>query len=162
MSVENIGFGTTGSYYVHTENDLQSNLLTFHNSTYYLSSIVEKNFNYTLNLSTLENAEWKSITEHKLHSGEIKKTIELGLYPLNEGIGYHIKFNDVDYTVALLNNKGESIVNQFTTKTIYNPSRVLVAVKKELFAVNLPGGTLFFNLEQLKNDGDMKFEFEAK
>ncbi len=43
-----------------------------------------------------------------------------------------------------------------------NPSRLIIDEKKELFAVSLAGGRLFFDKNQLGKVGSVKFEFIKK
>lgn len=161
-AVQNDGFGTTGSYYLKTETDTQEGLLTYHNEHFYLSGVQSQNGGSQLVLYVNEEGKWKKLNETQVESTISSKGVRLGVYPLNEGIGYHAKTSADDLTFALKYDGSKPIVNPFTEKTVFNPSRVLIADRKELFAVTLPEGILFFNLDQLKKDGDVQFEFDAK
>ncbi len=161
-AVGNIGFGTTGSYYLKSEEDVQEALLSFHANRFYLSGVVADGGKSTLQLFEHSEGTWKKRNEHIIEPTSSNKGVSLGVYPLNEGIGYHVQTAADDLTMVLKYDQSAAIVHPFTTKTVFNPSRVLIAEKNELFAVTLPEGILFFNLDQLKKDSDVQFEFQAK
>jgi len=158
----NIGFGTTGAFHLKNNTDRQSGLLTFHNNNFYASGIaVEKNQSI-LTLLELKDGNWTTIAREVIESLLDKKSIQLGVYPLNEGLGYHVISSSGDHTTLLKYDGDTAISNPFTPKTVYNPSRILVEENKKLFAVTLPDGILFFNLDELKAKSNVHFEFKAK
>lgn len=162
VGIQNIGFGTTGSYYLNSEEDTQEGLLSFHNDRFYLTGVVSEGGASVLRMFEYTEGSWKKRNESVIESTASQKAISLGVYPLNEGLGYHVKTSAKDLTLVLNYNGSAPITNPFTPKTVFNPSRVLLDEQKELFAVTLPEGILFFNLDQLKKDSDVQFEFQAK
>lgn len=161
-SVENIGFGTTGSYYLKNNNDIQNSLLTYQNNKFYLSGLNSANNQMTLQLYELSTDKWVLLNQLIIDKEDGKRASQLGIYPLNEGLGYHFKSNSNDNTAFLPFDKSTPLVNPFTEKTIFNPSRVIISEKKTQFAVTLPSGNLFFDLLQLKKTGNVEFEFIKK
>lgn len=161
-TISNSGFGTTGSFYLKSENDSQSGLLTFHNDKFYLTEMSIENNQSNLILFELLDGEWKKINSALIESTSSKKSISLGVYPMNEGLGYHVISTAGDKTMALKYDGSSCIVNPFTEKTVYNPSRVLVSENKEKFAVILPDGTLFFDLTQFGKSENVEFQFVKK
>lgn len=161
-AVQNVGFGTTGSYYLKSEEDTQEGLLSFHNDRYYLSGMVSENGKSILRMFEYQEGSWQKRNESVVEASTSQKNISLGVYPLNEGLGYHVKSAADNRTMVLKYDGSAAITNPFTPKTVFNPSRVLLDERKELFAVTLPEGILFFNLDQLKKDSDVQFEFQAK
>ncbi len=158
----NIGFGTTGAYHLKNNSDQQNALLTFHNNHFYASGILLENNKSILTLLELNEGKWKENARTEVESVLGKKAIQLGVYPLNEGLGYHVIGSNGDNTTLLKYDGTASVTNPFTPKTIYNPSRILVEENKKLFAVTLPDGILFFNLDELKSESNVHFEFKAK
>lgn len=159
-SIENIGFGTTGSFYLKNNNDVQNALLTFHNNRFYLSGLKNEGNQTTLQIYELSTEKWLLINQLPLEKEDEKRIIQLGIYPLNEGLGYHYKGNSGDKTAFLPFDKSSPLINPFTEKTVFNPSRVIIEDEKTQFAVTLPTGNLFFDLLQLKKQGNVKFEFK--
>ena len=92
-----------------------------------------------------------------------KKNLKLGVYPMNEGIGYHLNHNGYNKAsiISIIPNT-ESAHNDFTDRTIYNPSSVFQRKEKEEFTVILPEGLLRFNTNQLKMGGPVQFEMVKK
>ena len=161
-SVQNIGFGTTGAYHLNTDSDAQNALLTFHNNRYYLTGIVTDKGETELQLLEWKEKEWVKINQSTIDKTISKKGYQLGVYPLNEGLGYHLISATGDITTVLKFDNSATIINPFTPKTVYNPSRIIIDENKKLFAVTLPEGNLFFNLEELNKEGSVEFEFMAK
>ncbi len=160
--VTTIGFGTTGAYHLGKTGDSDQSLLTFHNNKFYASGVMNDNNQSVLHLYELQNEEWKELNKTVLETVIGKKGIQIGIYPLNEGLGYHVITGGSNTTTVLTYDKTPAVVNPFTEKTVYNPSRILVAENKTFFAVTLPEGVLFFNLDELNKDGSVEFEFKAK
>ena len=63
-----------------------------------------------------------------------KKPLSLGIYPMNEGIGYHLDHNGYDKVSMIYFEKGKASPphNDFTDKTVYNPSSVFIKKEKNL------------------------------
>lgn len=161
-SVQNIGFGTTGAFHLRAPADDQNALLTFHNDRFYISGISTEKNNTELQLMEWKEKEWVKINQSIIDNTVSKKGYQLGVYPLNEGLGFHLISASGDVTTVLKFDNSATVVNPFTPKTVYNPSRIIIDENKKLFAVTLPEGNLFFNLEELNKEGNVEFEFIAK
>ncbi len=154
------GFGTNGAYYLGTEKDVQNGLITFLNGKYYFTFLNTSDGKQTVELYVSEENEFKKINNYTISNSPAKKTLSIGVYPLNEALTYRISGSDVgDNTLALTLDGKQQIVNNFNNSIINNPSRMIISDKKEFFAVTLPSGNLFFDVKQLKTATDMEFEF---
>jgi len=163
QSFGTVGFGTTGSYYIGAEKDVQNGLVTFHNGNFYFSILNNLTGKNTLELYQLDQENWKLINSHVIHSTLSKKQINIGIYPLNEALSYRISGGDNgEQTVALPLDGSTSITHSFNDSFIFNPSRSIISDKKEFFAVTLHSGNLFFDKNQLKKEGNVEFEFIKK
>lgn len=153
------GFGTNGAYYLKTEKELQNGLVSFHNGNFYFTVLNTSDGKQTLELYQLQENEWKKLNSHILSNTVSKKAVSIGIYPLNEAMTYRISGGDAgDKTLALFLDGSTPITNNFTESVIFNPSRMIISDKKELFAVTLPSGDLFFDRSQLKTATNMEFE----
>jgi hypothetical protein len=161
-SIENTGFGTTGSYYLKNNADLQNALLTYQNNQFYFSGISTSNNQYVLEMYLFENNGWVLNNVLIIEKEKDKRTIQLGVYPLKQGLSYHYKSNAGDNTAFLPFNKSNPNVHPFSEKIIFNPSRVMIEDNKTQLAVMLPSGNLYFELNQLNNQGSVEFEFIQK
>lgn len=164
LMIENIGFGTTGKYYLKTERKAEKGLLTQINGTFYLVGGQRGDATSAeLTLYAWEGGEWKEINDMKLNYFIEKKGLELGIYPMNEGIGYHLDHNGYDKVSLISFTPGqESAHNDFTERTIFNPSSVFERKEKAEFNVLLPGKILVFNTAQLNQPGAVKFELKTR
>ncbi|MDX2360613.1 MAG: hypothetical protein QNK23_07390 [Crocinitomicaceae bacterium] len=164
IPIENIGFGTTGKHYLEDKKTVETGLLTQINGKFYLvGGQRETSSGAEISLFELEQGEWKKLNEMKLSYFIEKKVLKLGIYPMNEGVGYHLDHNGYN-KVSLISYtpNTESAHNDFTERTIYNPSSVFEEKKKEEFTVILPEGLLTFNTNQLNQAGAVKFEFKQR
>jgi hypothetical protein len=164
LSIENIGFGTTGKYYLKTERKAEKGLLTHINSKFYLVGGQRGDATSAeLTLYAWEGGEWKEVNDMKLNYFIEKKSLQLGIYPMNEGIGYHLDHNGYDKVSLISFTPGEeSAHNDFTARTIFNPSSVFERKEKAEFNVLLPGKILVFNTAQLNQPGAVKFELKTR
>ena len=82
---------------------------------------------------------------------------------MNEGVGYHLDHNGYN-KVSLISftPNTESVHNDFTERTIFNPSSVFELKKKEEFNVILPDLLLTFNTNQLNKSGAVNFELKKR
>lgn len=164
IPIENIGFGTTGKYYLNERYNVERGLLTFINGQYYMVGGQRKSeTGAEITLFKLENDKWVDINRMNLNYFIEKKNLKLGIYPMNEGIGYHLDHNGYN-KVSLISftPQKETAHNDFTDRTIFNPSSVFVRKEKEEFNVILPTGLLKFDTSQLGKEGAVKFEFKGK
>jgi hypothetical protein len=164
IPIENIGFGTTGKYYLNDKFTIESGLLTFINNKFYLIGAQRRaETGAEITLFEYKEAEWLELNSMKLNYFIEKKNLKLGIYPMNEGIGYHLDHNGYD-KVSLISfiPRDHSSHNDFTQRTIFNPSSVFERKKKEEFNVILQEGLLVFNTNQLNQKGTVKFELIKK
>ena len=160
IPIENIGFGTTGSYYLEDKDNVESGLLTFINSKFYLVG-AEKGTGTAAEITLFEliEAEWKPLNAMQLNYFIENKNLKLGIYPMNEGVGYHLNHNGYNkVSMIYYTSNKEAPHNDFTSRTIFNPSSVFERKKKEEFNVILTNGLLKFDTSQLGKKGSVKFE----
>lgn len=161
IAVENIGFGTTGKYFLQDKTTTDKGLVTFINDKFYMVGGVSTENSAELILYERFGAEWTELNRMKLSYFIPKKTLKLGLYPMNEGIGYHLDHNGYNKaSIITFDKKTESAHNDFTDRSIYNPSSVFNDKSKEEFTVSLPDAVLVFNTKQLNQTGPVKFELK--
>ena len=163
IPVENIGFGTTGKYYLKDKTTIDKGVLSYINNQFYMVGGQKDGNGAELTLYQLEGNEWKELNDMQLSYFIDKKALKLGIYPLNEGLAYHLDHNGYDKaSVITFDKKIESAHNSFTDRTIYNPSSVFNKKEKQEFSVTLPGIVLTFDTNQLNKEGGVKFELTTK
>lgn len=161
ISVQNIGFGTTGKYYMDERDTEDKGMVSFINDTFYMVGGERENAGARLILHQWKEGEWTEINRIELNYFIEKKPLKMGLYPMNEGIGYHLDHNGYDKASIITFDKREiSSHNTFTERTIYNPSSVFNRKEKQEFMITLPGIILTFDTEQLNKPGTVKFLME--
>lgn len=161
ITVQNIGFGTTGKYYMDDRDTQDKGMVCFINDKFYMFGGERENAGARLILHEWSDGEWKEINRMELNYFIEKKPLKLGLYPMNEGIGYHLDHNGYDKASIITFEKQEiSSHNTFTERTIYNPSSVFNRKEKQEFMVTLPGLVMTFDTEQLNKPGPVKFVME--
>lgn len=163
LSIENIGFGTTGSYYLEEKHVVEKGLLAQINGNFYLMGAERSENGAALILHIFEEGEWKELNRMNLNYFIENKNLKLGIYPLNEGVGYHLDHNGYNKVSIVYYEPGlTSSHNDYSQRAIVNPSSVLYPKKKEEFTVNLPNTVLVFNTDQLGSEGEVQFEFKKK
>lgn len=163
ISVENIGFGTTGKHYLKTDKMNDRGLLAQINGSIYLLGGKRGTGSATLELFKYEAGEWKLLNQMQLNYFIENKALKLGIYPMNEGIGYHLDHNGYNkVSMISFDKKTEVAHNSYTEKTVYNPSAVFNLKEKSEFTVSLPTEIQYFNTEQLGKEGAVKFEFVSR
>lgn len=159
IPIENIGFGTTGSYYLEDKASVEFGLLSFINSKFYLVGAEKASGSGAeITLYELIESEWKTLNEMQLNYFIENKNLKLGVYPMNEGVGYHLDHNGYNKVSMIYYASKEAPHNDFTKRTIYNPSSVFERKKKEEFNVILTNGLLKFDTSQLGKKGSVEFE----
>jgi hypothetical protein len=163
LPIENIGFGTTGSYYLEEKKVVERGLLAQINGEFYLMGAERSNGGAALMLHVYEEGEWKTLNSMNLNYFIEDKNLKLGIYPMNEGLGYHLDHNGYNKVSIVYYEPGQSSShNDFSERAIVNPSSVLYPKKKEEFTVDLPNVVLVFNTDQLGKAGEVEFEFKEK
>lgn len=163
IPVENIGFGTTGRYYLGGKPGVETGILSQINGKYYMMGGQRKDAGASIVLFEYKEDEWKELNHTNLNYFLENKNLKLGVYPMNEGLGYHLDHNGYN-KVSLIgfDGKSNSPHNDFSEKAIANPSSVLHPKKKEEFTVTLPDRVLMFDTQQLGKPGAVKFELIEK
>lgn len=163
LPIENIGFGTTGSYYLDEKHVIERGLLTQINGEFYMMGAERSDGGAALILHVYEEGEWKVLNKMNLNYFIENKNLKLGIYPMNEGVGYHLDHNGYNKVSIIYYEPGqEAAHNDFSDRAIVNPSSVLYPKDKEEFTVNLPNKVLVFNTSQLGKEGEVEFEFKEK
>ena len=159
IMIENIGFGTTGKYYLKDKQTLEKGLLCYINSTFYLMGAKrEGNSSAELILYELAGGDWEQLNTMQLNYFIEKKTLQMGIYPMNEGVGYHLDHNGYNKVSYIAFKKGvKAPHNDFSERTIFNPSSVFENKDKKEFKVLLPEVVVSFNTDQLNKPGPVKF-----
>lgn len=163
LSVEDIGFGATGKHYLKTEKTIEKGLLSFIHGKLYLVGGTRDGQGAKLSLYELNNNEWVEVNHMKLNYFLEKKNLKLGIFQMNEGIAYHLDHNGYNKaSIIYFTNNKTAHHNDFTERTIFNPSSVLESTQKEEFRVILPNYSLTFDLNQLNKLGSVKLELKVK
>lgn len=161
LPMQNIGFGTTGKYYLKDQETTEKGMVCFINEKFYMVGGERENSGARLVLYEWSEGEWKEVNRMELNYFLEKKPLKLGLYPMNEGIAYHLDHNGYDKASIITFEERElSSHNTFTERTIYNPSSVFNRKEKHEFMVTLPGIVLTFDTNQLGKEGPVKFLME--
>ncbi|MGB1517523.1 MAG: hypothetical protein ACPG8K_00335 [Crocinitomicaceae bacterium] len=163
LIVNNIGFGTTGAYYAdNIESEPEKGLLTNINGKFYLTGGRVAGNGAELVLFHLFEGEWEEVNKVNLNYFIEKKGLDLGVYPMNEGIGYHLDHNGYDKVSMLyFEHKKTSAHNDFMQKTVYNPSSVFVNKEKNELVVLLENLDIIrFKTDQLGKEGPVTFNRE--
>lgn len=163
LPIENIGFGTTGSYYLEEKHAIERGLLAQINGKMYLMGAKKSNAGAELIIYEYSEGEWKELNTMNLNYFIENKNLKLGIYPMNEGLGYHLDHNGYNKVSIIYYTPGMSSPhNDYSDRAIANPSGVLYPKKKEEFTVNLPSVVLVFNTDQLGKAGEVEFELKEK
>jgi hypothetical protein len=163
LSIENIGFGTTGKYYLKERTTFDKGILSFINNKLYLVGGQRKSEGAELTLYEQDGDKWKELNKMSLNYFIEKKPLSLGIYPMNEGLGYHLDHNGYNKaSIITFTKQPTSAHNTYTDRTIFNPSSVFNTKEKQEFSVCLQNKVLTFDTEQLNKEGSVKFELETK
>jgi len=163
IPVENIGFGTTGKHYLKTDKAMDRGLLAQINGSIYLLGGKRETNSATLELFKYEGGKWNFLNDMQLSYFIENKPLKLGIYPMNEGIGYHLDHNGYNKVSLLAFDKKTPVAhNSYTDRTVYDPSAVFNLKEKSEFTVSLPTIVLYFDTNQLGKTGAVTFEFVKK
>ena len=156
-------FGTTGEYYLEDKNTVETGLISQINDEFYMMGAEKRDDGATLILFKHNEGEWVEVNTMNLNYFIEKKTLKLGVYPVNEGLGYHLDHNGYN-KVSLVSFTPDvtSPHNDFTDRTVYNPSSVLDRQETGEFTVNLPDAVLVFDTKQLADGMNVEFELKVK
>lgn len=150
VTINNIGFGTTGKHYLKKQPPNEKGLLAQINGNYYLVGGSTEGQGARITLSKFEESNWKKIQSINLNYFIEKKPLNLGIYPLNEGIAYHLDHNGYNKaSVLFFDGKKPEAHNDFEEKMIYNPSSAIYPKKSNEFCTGFNLGVLYFDKGQL-------------
>lgn len=159
--IEEVALGSHGQLYVqeNSKDNRETAQLHFHKNKYYLTGVATDATGRTAKLMELSAGKWVQLSTATLAPEKTKDLITVGTMPLNEGIACKI-----GNTVVLLPfiSSVKPIIQSFNVDMHANPSRMILEEKKELFAVSLAEGRLYFDRKQLGKAGSVKFEFIKK
>jgi hypothetical protein len=159
--VNEVALGSHGQLYVqeNSKDNRETAQLHFHKNKYYLTGVSTDATGRTVKLMELSAGKWVQLSTATLALEKTKDLMTVGSMPLNEGIACKI-----GNTVVLLPfvSSVKPIIQPFNADMHSNPSRMILDEKKELFAVSLAEGRLFFDRKQLGKAGGVKFEFIKK
>jgi hypothetical protein len=159
--IEEVALGSHGQLYVqeNSKDNRETAQLHFHKNKYYLTGVATDATGRTAKLMELTAGKWVQLSTATLAPEKTKDLMTIGTMPLNEGIACKI-----GNTVVLLPfiSSVKPIIQSFNVDMHANPSRMILEEKKELFAVSLAEGRLYFDRKQLGKAGSVKFEFIKK
>lgn len=157
---QHVGIGTNGRTILKSSSERESGLLVQHNGKFYLTGLSSEGTSSKVQLKTLEEGKWIDLSSTTLPIESLKKSQEMGVYPLNEGLGLKVGSS----SVFLPFDKSKKVVTgTYSPKLNTNPSRFFIEEKQELFAVSLgEKGILFFDPKQLNKAGNVTFELIKK
>jgi hypothetical protein len=156
---EQVGIGSNGKTILNPASEIESASLIYHANQFYLIGVLSDGTTKSIKLKQLIASEWVEINTANITLEPSKKALQFGFTAVNEGIG--VKLGNSMNFIPFDKSK-KQINTNFSTRFNTNPSRILVEEKKEFFTVSLPGGNLFFDLNQLNKSGNVKFEYIKK
>jgi hypothetical protein len=156
---EKVGIGSNGKTILNPASEIESASLIYHVNQFYLIGILSEGTTKSIKLKQLKDGEWLEKNTVKIVLEPSKKTLQFGCFTVNEGIGF--KLGSSMNFIPFDKSKKQTSTN-FSPRFNTNPSRFMVEEKKEFFTVSLPGGNLFFDLNQLNKSGNVKFEYIKK
>ncbi|MCH2223612.1 MAG: hypothetical protein MK066_02500 [Crocinitomicaceae bacterium] len=163
LTIENIGFGTTGKHYLKDKTTTETGLLTQINGKFYLMGGQRRDAGAELILFEWKEEEWNEVNSINLNYFIEKKNLKLGIFPMNEGLGYHLDHNGYNkVSMVRFDGRENPAHNEFSDRTVANPSSVFYPKKKAEFIVRLTDKILAFDTSQLGKGGSVIFEHRAK
>lgn len=163
LPVINSGFGTTGIHYLQSKQVVERGLLAQINGKFYLMGAQKNSAGASLVVYEFIEGKWVELNTMNLNYFIENKALNLGIYPMNEGLGYHLDHNGYNKVSIIYYTPGQSSPhNDYSDRAIANPSAVLYPKKIEEFTVNLPSAVLVFNTSQLGKAGEVEFELKEK
>ncbi|MEN9442383.1 MAG: hypothetical protein RLZ33_2460 [Bacteroidota bacterium] len=159
--VEDVALGSHGQLYTqqNAKDQRETAQLHFHKNTYYLTGISTDANGRTAKLMELNTGKWVQLNTATLALEKTKDLPTVGTMVLNEGIA--CKIGNTAVLLPFISSV-KPIIQSFNVDMHANPSRMILEEKKELFAVSLAEGRLFFDRKQLGKAGSVKFEFIKK
>jgi hypothetical protein len=156
-----VGFGTRGSALLKRVEPMEKGTLVVNNGTYYVGGVEMVNNVANLVTYVLKDNEWVKSASSPVSAYNVKKGLEVGYYPMKEGIGWYVKSTTTEghfhsYTDAV------GIVSGAINQQTNNPSRLLTAEFTGKFVASLATRWLVFAIAQLPSKGAVSFEYVEK
>ncbi|ASS50660.1 MAG: hypothetical protein A3D31_13945 [Candidatus Fluviicola riflensis] len=156
-----VGFGTRGSALLKRVEPVEKGTLVVNNGTYYVGGVEMAGSNANLVTYVLKDNEWVKSASSPVSGYNVKKGLELGYYPMLEGIGWYVKSTTTEGHFHSYTN-ATGIVSGAVNQQTNNPSRLLTAEFTGKFVASLATRWLVFAASQLPSKGAVSFEYVEK
>ncbi len=158
---ERVGFGTRGSALLNRVEPIEKGTLMVSNGTYYVGGVESSGSGTNLVTYTWKDDTWTKIASSPVKGYVAKKGLQVGYYPMLEGIGWFVKTTVAEGHFHSYSD-ATGIVSGMVSQQTNNPSRLLTAEFTGKFVAALPTKWLVFALKQLPTPGSVSFEYVAK
>lgn len=159
VAIDVIGIGANGKSILDNSPETAFATILFHDNQLYMTGITTGGADKIVKLKVLKEGKWNDLSSSTLIGETNKKKLLFGNYILNEGVVSRVG----DKIIFLPYEKSiKPIQSNYSKQVNSNPSRFIIEERKELFAVSLAEGFLFFDLNQLNKPDNVKFEFTKK
>lgn len=156
-----VGFGRRGSALLKRSEPNEKGTLLFAKGDYYVGGIESDGTTANLVTYKLVEKEWKKQTQSTCASFSAKKPLEVGVFNLDEGIGWYVNSVKSEGHFHPF-NKSEGIISGSIDQATSNPSRLLTAEFPSNFVVELDTKWLVFDYKQIPSKGGLAFEYKQK
>ncbi len=161
--IEYKDFSNTGRSYLNVKGETQKNILRQFNGLFYLTGITVQEGKREITTLKINLGKWEKLTSYPLEIVKSKEVVKLGVYTINEGLGIKIEQANIANTVFIpFDRSKEIIVTPFSSKTTFNPSRMIIKEHQDEFVYNLQSIKVYFDYKQLVVVGNVKFEVLKK
>lgn len=158
---ERVGFGTRGSALLNRVEPMEKGTLLVNNGVFYVGGIEMEGTNARLVSYVWKDDMWNKLTSTPVKGYNVKKGLQIGYYPMKEGIGWFVKSTVAEGHFHPYSG-GEGIVSGTVTQQINNPSRLLTAEYTGKFVAALADKWLVFAPAQIPSKGNVSFEYVTR
>lgn len=156
-----VGFGTRGSALLKRVEPLEKGTLVVNNGTFYVGGVEVSGTSANLVTYVWKENNWSKQASSSVNAYNVKKGLEVGYYPMKEGIGWFVKSTGTEgHFHSYTEDKG--IVSGSISQQTANPSRLLTAEFNGKFVAVLATKWLVFDQKQLPSKGAVSFEYAEK
>lgn len=156
-----VGFGTRGSALLKRVEPLEKGTLVVNNGTFYVGGVEVSGTSASLVTYVWKENNWSKQASSSVNAYNVKKGLEVGYYPMKEGIGWFVKSTGTEgHFHSYTEDKG--IVSGSISQQTANPSRLLTAEFNGKFVAVLATKWLVFDQKQLPSKGAVSFEYAEK
>lgn len=158
------GFGTRGSAVIDPPHVVENGTLVYHKDRFYLGGIEASATGAQVVSYYWEEKTWKRLNSTPVSKDvwNVKKTMDVGFFPLNEGIGWYVGLNGKGEGHFHSDNAGKAHVAGAVSQYFTDPSMLLTTGYNGKFVASLPDKLLLFDLKQLGKQGPVTFELTNK